>query len=303
MRLTILLALLTLAACAPPGGPATCGIRPFAEVPIRVVQNVPLVEARMNGALVTLVLDSGAERTVLTEAAARRVGLAFDQRDIRRGSGAGGTASSFAAKVRRFELAGLDIPDHPVLATAHPLSSPGGVAVDGLLPALVLSVFDVDLDLPAGKMTLYGGTVCGDTAIPAWNAPWVPVPADFSAGPRIKLKVRAGGTELLALLDTGAQHLTASTRTAGLAGVTPAQLAAGAPIMVRGIGPQTVLARLVSLPELTIGPELGRNVPVIVSDSGLGAVDMIIGMDYLGSRRLWLSYARRQVFIMVRPRQ
>ncbi len=305
MRLLGVLATVFLAACGAPGGitGATCGIRPFAEVPVRVVQNVPLVDAVMNGAAVTLILDSGADRTVLTNEAARRVGLVFDQRDIRRGAGAGGVVSSFAARVRRFELAGLSIPDHPVLATPHPLSGPQGERVDGLLPALVLSAFDVDLDMPGRKMTLYGGAVCGDTAIPAWAEPAVTVPADFTAGPRVILRVRAGTAELRALLDTGAQNTVASARAAGSAGLTPADIAAGAPVTVRGVGPQPVAAHLVRLPELAIGPERGRNVPVIVTDSGLDKFDMILGMDYLGSRRLWLSYARRQVFIMVRPRQ
>jgi hypothetical protein len=30
---------------------------------------------------------------------------------------------------------------------------------------------------------------------------------------------------------------------------------------------------------------------------------MVLGMDDLGNRRMWISYARRQVFIMVPPRR
>ena len=44
-------------------------------------------------------------------------------------------------------------------------------------------------------------------------------------------------------------------------------------------------------------------IPMLATDSGLGAIDMVLGMDYLGSRRLWLSYARRQVLIMAQPRR
>lgn len=293
---------LLLQGCAPPGG-AACGIRPQAEIPLRMVDNIPLVEVRLNGAPATLVLDSGAERTVLTEAAARRVGLEFDPRNIQRGAGAGGIVSSFAARVRRMELAGLSIPDHPVLATPHPLGSVGGTPIDGLLPALVLSAFDVDLDMPGRKVTLYGGTVCGDTAIPPWSEPSVSLPADFSSPPRVHLRVRAGGTELRALLDTGAQGITMTTRAANAAGVGAAEIAAGQPVMVRGVGPQPVPARFVRVPELQIGPETGRNTRVIVTDSGMDRIDMILGMDYLAARRLWISYARQQAFIMLQPRR
>ncbi len=290
-----------LQGCAP-SGPTACGIRPQAEIPLRMVANIPLVDVTLNGGPATMVLDTGAERTVLTEAAARRVGLEFDPRNIQRGAGAGGIVTSFAARVRRMELAGLSIPDHPVLATPHPLGSIAGTPIDGLLPALVLSAFDVDLDLPGRKATLYAGTVCGDTRIPPWPQSSISLPADFSRPPRVNLRVRAGGAELLALLDTGAQGITITARAAAAAGVGPAELAAGQPIMVRGVGPQAVQARRVRLPELQIGPETGRNVPVIVTDSGMDRIDMILGMDYLAPRRLWLSYARQQAFIMLKPR-
>ena len=53
-----------LQGCAPTG-PLSCGIRPQAEIPLRVVDNIPLVDVRLNGAPATMVLDIGAERTVL----------------------------------------------------------------------------------------------------------------------------------------------------------------------------------------------------------------------------------------------
>ena len=58
-----------LQGCGPTGsplGPRSCGIRPQAEIPLRVVDNIPLVDVRLNGAPATMVLDTGAERTVLT---------------------------------------------------------------------------------------------------------------------------------------------------------------------------------------------------------------------------------------------
>jgi len=293
---------LLLAACGTqPSG--TCGIRPFAEIPVRVVQGTPLVEGRINGTPVTLLLDSGAERTLITDEAARRAGLSFDTRDVRRAAGAGGAVASFAAHVRRFEVGTLSIPDHPVAATPRALPGPNGERVDGLLPALFLSAFDVDLNLSAGRLTLYGGTVCGNTRIPLWEEPNASVPADFDAGSRVFLQVRAGTAPLRALLDTGAQRSVINPRAALAAGITPEQLAAAPPASVRGIGAELVTARVVRVPVLDIGPERFQAIPMLATDSGLGAIDMVLGMDYLGSRRLWLSYARRQVFIMAQPRR
>jgi predicted aspartyl protease len=149
-------------------------------------------------------------------------------------------------------------------------------------------------------MALYGGTVCGDTPIPAWPGAHASVPAEFSAGSRVFALARVGNTPVRALLDTGAQRSVIAPRAALAAGLTPADLAAAPAARVRGIGAETVQARMVRVPSVEIGSERGSML-MLATDSGLGAIDMVLGMDYLGSRRLWLSYARRQVFIMVPP--
>ena len=306
-RLVVLLGVLLLAACAPPGSGAggalrTCGIRPFAEVPVAVSQNTPLVQARINGNQVTLLLDTGAERVLLTQDAVRRLGLTIDPSRTFTESGAGGSFSSFAAQVRDFEFAGLTIPDHPVSVLPYALPANASEPVDGLLGVTVLSAFDIDLDLSKRKMTLYGGLVCGDTAIPPWREPYITAPAEVSPRGRMNLQVRVGATTVMALLDTGATGSVITTRAALASGVTAAELAASPNAVMRGIGPQPVTVRQHRFSELQIGPERFANQRLLVTDSSLGPVDMIIGMDYLGGRRLWFSYARKQVFIMAVPR-
>ena len=308
IRLVVLLGVLLLAACAAPGsGPGsalrTCGIRPFAEVPVAVSQNTPLVQARINGNLVTLLLDTGAERVLLTQDAVRRLGLTIDPSRSFTESGAGGAFSSFAAQVRDFEFAGLAIPDHPVSALPYALPANSREPVDGLLGVTVLSAFDIDMDLPKQKMILYGGLVCSDTVIPPWREPYITAPAEVSPRGRMNLQVRVGATTLMALLDTGATGSVITTRAALASGVTAEELAASPSSIMRGIGPAPVTVRQHRFAELQIGPERFANARLLVTDSGLGTVDMILGMDYLGGRRLWFSYARKQVFIMVAPRQ
>ena len=308
MRVAILLGVLLLAACAAPGGgpggaPRSCGIRPFAEVPVAVAQNTPLVQARINGNPVTLLLDTGAERVLLTQDAVKRLGLTVDSSRSFTEAGAGGSFTSFAALVRDFELAGLAIPDHPVSALPYALPSNVTDRVDGLLGVTVLSAFDIDLDLPGRKMTLYGGLVCGDTAIPPWREPYVTAPAEVSPRGRMNMQVRVGATTLMALIDTGATGSVITTRAALASGVTAEELAASPSSVMRGVGPQPVSVRQHRFGELQIGPERFANARLLVTDAGLGTVDMIIGMDYLGGRRLWFSYARKQVFMMAAPRR
>lgn len=166
----------------------------------------------------------------------------------------------------------------------------------------MLSAFDIDLDLPKRKMTLYGGLVCGDTAIPPWREPYIIVPAEVSPRGRMNMQVRVGGTTLMALIDTGATSSVISARAAIASGVTAEALAAAPTTIMRGVGPAAVTVRQHRFAELQIGPERFGNARLLVTDSNLGNVDMIIGMDYLGGRRLWFSFARKQLFVMVAPR-
>ena len=304
MRLVVLLGVLLLAACAAPGGgaPRTCGIRPFAEVPVAVAQNTPLVQARINGNPVTLLLDTGAKRVLLTQDAVKRLGLTIDTSRSFTEAGAGGSFTSFAAQVRDFEFAGLTIPDHPVSVLPYALPVNSRDPVDGLLGVTVLSAFDIDMDLPNRKVTLHGGLVCGDTAIPPWREPYITAPSEVSPRGRMNLQVRVGATTLMDLLDTGATGSVITTRAALASGVTPEELAASPTSVMRGIGPVPVTVRQHRFSELQIGPERFAHPRLLVTDAGLGSVDMILGMDYLGGRRLWFSYARKQLFVMVAPR-
>jgi hypothetical protein len=75
----LLLTLFGFAACA--GDPATpraygiCPLMPLAEMPLEERGNLLFVRAKINDSTATLLVDTGAERTLLTEAAVARLRL------------------------------------------------------------------------------------------------------------------------------------------------------------------------------------------------------------------------------------
>jgi hypothetical protein len=48
---------------------------------------------------------------------------------------------------------------------------------------------------------------------------------------------------------------------------------------------------------LQVGTAVIANPDTLVIDSKLGEADMILGIDFLHSRRLWLSYGGRRLFL------
>ena len=121
-----------------------------------VVQFTPgdpiLVTARLNGAPMTLLLDTGADRTLISPAAVARAGYA---RTVAPGDssvrilGVTGSVVATQVVVPVLDVAGVRI--GPVALIVH---DAGLGVVDGLLGRDILDAFTVTIDAAAGRATL-----------------------------------------------------------------------------------------------------------------------------------------------------
>ena len=298
--LAFVLLILALTSCSTPRDNFdfdTCGIRPRTKLPIEIAAAVPLVKASINGAPARFILDTGSEEVVLTGPAVQRLGLASDPRRMITTRGAGGESRRPAAIIHAMRLGGLDVPDHlaPVLPRALPLV--GGGRPDGLLGVTLLSAFELDLDFPNRALTLYAGRLCPATVVPNWRGRYSTLDAAASVRGRFIVPIRVDGHAMSALIDTGTQTSVMATDAAAVAGVDAAALAHDPRTELRGAGPALVTTHVHVFPEVGLGDAVYHHVPLLVADRVAGNPDVILGMDYLAAHRLWLSYARRRVFI------
>ena len=298
-KLLAALAVLLLAGCAAPDDNFdfdSCGVRPRVRIPVAMHNGMPLVMGAIKGRPAVFVLDTGAVSVVLTEAARQRFELDVDPRTVMTGSGIGGQTRGFAGRIEGLQIGDLMVPDHrvSVLPADAAIAASG---VDGLFGVSVLSVFEVDLDLPHEQVTLYAGHLCPDTVAPEWSARAVAVDASRSERGRFYVPVMVDGREVTALLDTGAATSLLSTRAALAVGVTGEMMAADPVITLAGTGPQRVRAAVHRFGEIGFAGQVFRNQMLVVTDLPEPNIDMIIGADYLARRHIWLSYARRRAFI------
>ena len=294
------LVLLALAGCtAMPGGGyrigAACGIGRVGMVPIEARDGLLFVAARIDGKPVNLVLDTGAQRTLLTATTVRRLGLTSDPHHGTSTFGIGGHTSAFDAKIARFTLAGLKIPLRLVTVGRFQLAALHGEA-DGMLGADVLNQYGIDLDATAGRMVLYDNPGCHLTG-PPWNGPAVALPGVRTGPNRLQLPIAVNGVQGLATLDTGAQTTAISMDLAVRAGVTTSSLALDRFAVARGAAPGSVKVRLQQFSSLQVGPWLARDpvLPILPLPDGVG--DGLVGEDFLLHRRVWLSFAASQMFV------
>jgi predicted aspartyl protease len=278
----------------PTGG---CGAARLGETTVATLHNAPIVTLFANDRPVMLLLDTGAESTVLTPAAAGRIGaqrpLVEFQRQLH--SLAGSLVAS-EVELRTFTVGSVAIPWRRVRVAPVNVPTIFAGPLDGVVGADTLSSFDVDLDLPHYRMIFYQRQACPD-AKPAWTEPYTRITAGRSKGEHLFFPVQLDGHTIDAFVDTGAQVTVLSTRVALALGVNEAALARDPPLTARGAAAEQLTAHLHRFSQLEIGGTIVRNPEVIVADVRLSDADLVLGVDFLRSRRIWFSYGSQQIFL------
>jgi len=124
-------------------------------VALKVSPGAPItVEARLNGVALTLIVDTGADRTVISPEVIERAGLAGGAGRSVQVIGVTGTSTATLVTLPLLDVAGARIGPIVVVAHALPSTFRGSDAVDGLLGRDVLDAFTLSVDTASGRATL-----------------------------------------------------------------------------------------------------------------------------------------------------
>lgn len=296
--LLLLLLLVFLARCGT-APEIHCDLAMVAQIPLEVQDHLLVVPAGINGRWVRLVVDSGAERTTISDAAAERLELPHDPRYINHSMGIGGTTTSTDVTIDRLVLGSVHFPINRIAVGTFKLQTSHGLSADGLLGADILLAYDMDIDVPGGKLTLYRSRVCAN-ARPPWTEPSIEIAGVRARKDRLLLPFVLDNEPGLAILDTGAQGNVVGVDMARRMGLDQQVLARDQPVRQHGVGPAEIISHLHQFRLLRIGPvaEEYPRITVLTSDFGVG--DALIGEEFMQGRRVWLSFRNRQVFVSPR---
>jgi len=297
MRILALLLLL------PVWANAACVVQPRATVPVGFVNAAILVTVAVNGADGTFLLDTGAARSVVTREATKRLNIARDEWVGTAMRGVGGVERLPNANPRSLTLGGVPLVrrtlthDTSFTVGTLPRTKAGERTIDGLLGRDFLSLFDLSLDIPARSLTLYAVAGCTGRFLP-WTEPYSAIAVDNPMESALVVSVTLDGVRLRALLDTGAgSSLVAAPGMARL-GLTDAAVSGDPWQEVSGLGTRTVPMHRHRFRELRVGagtlePPIFWVAPIQLNP----IVDMLLGADWLAERRVWISFATKQVFV------
>ncbi len=277
-------------------GAENCAVVVRASIPLGVEHRVAFVPMTIDGQKSAFVLDTGAERTVMTDGAAKRFGLGRHAAYGRPLSGIGGRVATAEVHLDRAMIGGLAMPGFFLLAGPLGLPALGGVPADGLLGADVLAEFDLDVDLIDRKLTLFAPLDCARPELPGWRAPQG-VAARLSLNRHLVFDVTIGGQTLPAFIDTGAQLSFIDGAAARRLGLTRAGLQQDPRVTVGGLGDGENVLPMHRFAALAVAGLTWNGPVLVVAPLRMQDADVILGADFLESHRAWLSYQGRRVFL------
>lgn len=292
---------LFLALLLPAAASAACVVEGKATIPLQSAPFGITLPVEVNGVTATFALDTGAERSVVTGEAVQRLGLARDEWVGTTMGGIGGVDRRPNADPRSLSLGGLPLVrrtlSHDHSLTVGILPGARNTTVDGLLGRDYLALFDLDLDLPAHRLTLYQVSDCAGRFLP-WTGSYSSIPVTIPPGDAVILPVTVDGKPLRAMLDSGATSSFLAAPGMYKMGLQQANLSADPTGDISGLGARVVIVHRHRFATLTVGNQTIQAPSLWVEPIRLSPiVDMLLGADWLAGRRVWISFATKQLFL------
>ena len=275
---------------------AECKVAVAAELPVTMAGRRPMVTAKFGDKTARFILDSGAFYSTLSLASAQEFGLKVIDLPFLHVRGVGGSANAGAATATNFSIAGIPLRKVDFVVAGSDTGSAG------LLGQNILGVLDVEYDLPHGVVRLIQTKGCGSTNLAYW-ANGRPASAlkligrnDGMFKPHTVGKIQINGGDVNATFDTGAESSLLSRSVAKRLGVTPDSAGVTSVGFGSGIGRRGVQTWRAPFTNIDIGGEK-LNRPVIrIADMEMGDTDMLVGIDFFLTHRVFVSNATRTMF-------
>lgn len=301
MRLAVLLCLALVLTTARPALSAEAGRcdSTGTAVPLIMHGRAAIVPIFIHSRRIELVLDTGANVTVLTPAAAALVGASEPDASSSGMLAVGGAKGSLGARIVGVEIGGLPVPAMDVAIDADTPS-------DGVLGLDVLSHFDVDIDYGHARMTLHPPGACAGQT-PPMDGPVQEIratrqiasgaAANAALAPYLMVPLTLDGATTLAMLDTGAMAGSLiSDAFAAAAGVSAERLARDPVLDVQGFGTVTRLRRHV-FSQMQIARERIDRPALLVGGGPAQVFPAVLGWDFFNTHRVWFDFTGNRVFI------
>lgn len=275
---------------------ADCNLKAL-ELPVTMVGSGAVATVGINGKEVKLLVDSGAFFSFLTEAAAAELQLPLTY--LPNGFqvyGVAGRVDVQATRVKRMQLLGGELPEVDFLVGGN---EPGRGAM-GLMGRNLLGFTDTEYDLAHGVIRfMVPEGDCSQKKLAYWagSSPVSEIALlrnETTKRPALEAMASLNGKSIHVLFDTGAMSAV-SLAAAKRGGIAAADMKPAG--RVRGAGRGDLAAWSAPVDSFELGGERIEHSRLLVADFDLKAVDMLVGIDFFLSHRIYVSKSQRRMYL------
>ena len=235
-QVLIALFLLVLAGCQQG---SVCDVVKVSQVPLEARGQLLVVPLTLGNHTLSMLLDTGAQRSILDEATVRRLKIPQDGRTFTVMVGIAGGSPRADANVE-----GVLLGDALLSVSRMPVSTAGGLArVDGVLGLDILREYDLDIDGPNRMLTLYRARRC-ERADPPWDAAAVAIEGTDTRTGWLRMPLEIDGVAATAVVDTGASYTFIRPRMMPRLGLTEQAMADDRTIKIHVLAGSDIQARV-----------------------------------------------------------
>jgi predicted aspartyl protease len=290
--------------------PSECKLIRIAEWPVRLEHNKLIADGTINGRKIGIMLDTGAQLSLILRSAAVRLGLTVRRARGYRVFGLGGETDVEVAHLDEFKIGQATQKNWQVIVAGE---RDFGDDVAFLLGDDFFHKVDVEFDLAARAVRLYQPKDCDGVSLAYWSANaagQVEIEEVDGNHPQIVLTVQINGQPLRALLDSGASTSMLATSDAARLGVTP-QTPGVVARTASGLGAKKIDSWIGPFETFTIGDETIKNPQIRFADlwkdmaygetgshlqKQVGLRPMLLGADFLLAHRVLVAHSQRKIY-------
>jgi predicted aspartyl protease len=295
-----------LGAAQAQAAPAGCKLA-AATVPVTMQGTIPVVEAKVAGKPVKLMLDSGSFYSDLTPAIATELKLkpaktekmgsllGEDAQNISIGaSGREHTGGVVVAPT--FEFGGATYTKIPFL------TEPAIAGLSGTIGQNLLTGIDNEYDFKNGVMRLIKPDGCETTQMAYWATPGMSYSmapleaADSRLNAHTIIMVTINGIQMKAFLDSGAGVSFITAHAAARAGVKttdPGVYGAGTSL---DAGRNNIATWVAPFASVKVGDEEIRNTRLTINDVDEGYYDVLLGADFMLAHHIYVANSQKKLY-------
>jgi predicted aspartyl protease len=269
---------------------APCQLQKVAELPVMVYDGMPTVDVQINGQPARLLVDTGSDNTLLYRSGAAQLRLDLRRLVDARPSGAESSDEAQLARVNSLVIGGATVlKDEDLVVVERGDMGP----IEGVLGARFLDQFDVEFDIPDGKIRFFRAKGCAGDQVVYWGAAYAVTPLRATTSHGLYIDAVVNGVPIDTRLDSGASSSLLTPEGAVRAGASGARDVDT--FQSFAFGEETIRnAKLRVADRLRADGEISLDSRI--ATAAKDEPQMLLGADFFRSHRIYVALEQKKVY-------